>query len=358
MIPILTNPRSRPWVAMLCALLLASCGGTTNSASSSRVPLCSTTPAFGPPASTHVSAPALASTAFTRLDADGIRRLVVLRPTGAEDVVATVSLLINVSWNAARSMAAVYSEPNRVSVVASDGHVLSSLAVPPDIAWIALAPDGNLLAFERVGHDDIYLANRLGTRAFVKGRSSDDGQISWAPDGTEISFASAGRIFVATVSNGKVRGLDRAPSDGADSAPAWSPDGKWIAFSHGALGIYLVGRDGSGLHALIPGFGPPCGSRPQWSPDGSSLAFILRSQPPEPQAAELMTARIDGTSVSRIAPDVSGPGAGTPDWSPDSQQVLFYRGRAGQHIFSVMVKSGQEREMASGSVADAVWLPG
>jgi TolB protein len=61
---------------------------------------------------------------------------------------------------------------------------------------------------------------------------------------------------------------------GEAHSPAWSPDGRRIAFagpccedSNGA--IYVVDADGSNLHRLTSGFD----AAPAWSPDGTSLVF-------------------------------------------------------------------------------------
>ena len=68
-------------------------------------------------------------------------------------------------------------------------------------------------------------------------------------------------------------GRQRLARDGRD--PAWSPDGRTIAFFSGAK-IYLMNADGSEHRAL---------TRPQveprdlaWSPDGRKLAFLQEAR--------------------------------------------------------------------------------
>lgn len=66
-----------------------------------------------------------------------------------------------------------------------------------------------------------------------------------SPDGTKIAFVYHGDIFVAPSSGGTARQLTTNPA--YDTAPAWSPDGRQIAFSSNRLGgfdVFVVNADG------------------------------------------------------------------------------------------------------------------
>jgi WD40 repeat protein len=89
-----------------------------------------------------------------------------------------------------------------------------------------------------------------------------------------------------------------------DSAPAWSPDGKEIAFTtdrDGVAQIWLIHPDGTNEVRLGNG------SFPAWSPDGSSLAFI--------QARNVWTMSTDGSSRKRLTSDSLASSA-APAWQP------------------------------------------
>jgi Tol biopolymer transport system component len=71
-----------------------------------------------------------------------------------------------------------------------------------------------------------------------------------------------------------------------DVDPAWSADGKDIAFarlpSEGPVdtraSIRIVGRDGRGARQITPGSDPSFFSRPAWSPDGVWLSFQVSAR--------------------------------------------------------------------------------
>jgi TolB protein len=70
-----------------------------------------------------------------------------------------------------------------------------------------------------------------------------------------------------------VRRLTSGP--GMDMRPAWSPDGKRLAFTSNRDGnyeIYLVNADGSGLRRLT--HNPERDDYPAWHPDGRHLAVV------------------------------------------------------------------------------------
>src|SRR5215470_1357029 len=103
------------------------------------------------------------------------------------------------------------------------------------------SPDGTRLLLFREG--DLYLADprgRVQTRTFSGGI---DG--SFSPDGTKLLFERAGGIWTVNVDGSSPRRVPTGDDQAAD--PAWSPDGRsiaWTSFRDGNAEIYVANPDG------------------------------------------------------------------------------------------------------------------
>jgi Tol biopolymer transport system component len=150
------------------------------------------------------------------------------------------------------------------------------------------SPDGKRIAFARVSGNQqswaIIVINADGTKCTVDqyecllkqvpGEQYRSG-LAWSKQGLfAVGFNITGKNDVYTMlsDGGSVRNLTNSPAD--DGTPAWSPDGKLIAFTtdrDGRQQIYVMNADGSAVRRVsqsnVSDFSPT------WSPDGKWIAF-------------------------------------------------------------------------------------
>jgi Tol biopolymer transport system component len=158
-------------------------------------------------------------------------------------------------------------------------------AIDSSPAW---SPDGTQIAFlsTRSGESEIYVMDADGNniRQLTRSSLTDLQPPVWSPDGTQITFTSlrSGNwdIYVMDVNCEKVleclekpvRNVSQHPAQ--DMSPAWSPDGRWIAFTSrrdNNAEIYLVDTEGGTPINLTQN--PDEDSSPAWSPDSQQIAF-------------------------------------------------------------------------------------
>src|SRR6185436_2063628 len=100
--------------------------------------------------------------------------------------------------------------------------------------------------------------------------------ISLAPDGKRALFGARGDVFSVPAENGPVINLTET-SGIAERYPAWSPDGKRVAYWSDASGEYeLTVRELArpGAEQKLTSYGPGFRYRPTWSPNSKMVAFI------------------------------------------------------------------------------------
>ncbi|MGC9197907.1 MAG: S41 family peptidase [Acidobacteriaceae bacterium] len=147
--------------------------------------------------------------------------------------------------------------------------------------------------------------------------------IGISPTGVRVVAEAHGEIFTLPAEKGDTRNLTRTPGT-AERDPAWSPDGRSIAYFSDASGEYqLYIRDQDGLlpPKVIPlGPHPSFFYHPQWSPDSKHIAYT---------DAHLHLWYVDVAGGKPVLVDTAlraGFGAGMHlSWSPDSQWIAYTR---------------------------------
>ena len=197
----------------------------------------------------------------------------------------------------------------------------------------AFSPDGRWLVFvsEGAGSADLAVLDRdtRGPRRLLTADRGMEDAPAVSPDGRSLAFVStrdgnadiftmpfrpsapprAGAAAGPGAPDGLAGALNLTRSPGGDFHPAWSPDGRLIAFASN--------RD--------------------------HLEYRMTASPPEDyQAADIYVMRADGSAPRRLTTD---PGwEGSPAWSPDGRSIYFYAVSGGTSRIERMRPDGSGRE--------------
>lgn len=136
-------------------------------------------------------------------------------------------------------------------------------------------------------------------------------------------------ILAAKLNGSEFLNLSRNPAPDFD--PAWSPDGKWVAFTSyrdGSADIFVMRDDGTSVRKLIND--PLNEGHASWSPDGRQIVFESQRDGVAPCAncfrnTDIFIADADGSHLRNLTktPAASETNAA---WSPDGKTIAFIGG--------------------------------
>jgi len=228
-----------------------------------------------------------------------------------------------------------------------------------DVLWPSLG-DGKIvfmnggtlhaldLATEKEARIPIALGADFPSAAAFRDVSANVAGATLSPAGARVVLDARGDLYSVPAKEGATRPLGATPGV-RERDPAWSPDGKWIAYLSDETGEYelwLRPQDGTGAPRRLTSDGAPWKYAPVFSPDGKKIAFGDRSQ--RLRVVDVATAKVS---------EVDRSGFGDIDvysFSPDSRFLVYEKAHPSRlpGLWVASLESGKAFPLGDGLTAD------
>jgi dipeptidyl aminopeptidase/acylaminoacyl peptidase len=265
----------------------------------------------------------------------------------------------------ARAGAAVWgtgASPQLYVLALSGGEARRLTALPYGAGPAVWSPDGGAIAFRAGVPRTAESPGPAAWRAESRPRVVTHAQ--YKADGFGYTFDRRHQLFVCALHDGRV--LQLTHDDAEHAAPAWSPDGRRLAFVRARAGavdyslfdLWIMDANGASPQQLTREVGRPAG--PAWSADGRWIACFGYDEqqagfgdpmarvwlvPSAGGAPRRLTAGYDRAAVLARPHELTPPVI----WSSDGQGVMFLAADAGRvHAVRASIPDGAVATVVSG----------
>ena len=173
-----------------------------------------------------------------------------------------------------------------------------------------------------------------------------------SPTGTRALMEAWGEIFTVPSDKGDIRNLTHSPAV-ADRDPAWSPDGRWVAYFSDEPGEYeLQLRDQTGMGKIRHinlGKEPSFYYSPVFSPDSKNIAY-------SDKRLNLWYVNVEKATPTLVATDLFEGPQFSQNWAPDSKWIAYSK-QLPNHLHAIFVYSleqGKSYQVTDG-MSDALY---
>jgi len=173
---------------------------------------------------------------------------------------------------------------------------------------------------------------------------------AWSPDGKQLAYVSFETQKAVVYTQDASTGVRRAVANfkGSNSAPAWSPDGQTLAVTlsrENGSQLYLIARDGSNVRRLTQS--NAIDTEPVFAPDGRGIYFVS-DRGGGPQVYR--TSATGGGSVERVT--FGGNYNISPAISPDGRLMAYISRQGGAFRLHTLDLTGNAQPLAVTDTSD------